>query len=110
MVERLIVCAASILCLGAAAAQPLADPTRPPGAGSREPRAAASAPRTRLQSVLIAPERSIAIIDGRQVGIGDRVGEATLVSIAPTEVVLRRGAEHETLKLFPSGVEKRPRP
>ena len=106
MVERVIAFLLGGVTALAAAAQPLSDPTRPPGARTGEAFAPAPAP-TRLQSVLIGPERSIAVIDGRAVALGERVGEAIVVSIAPSEVVLRRGADYQTLKLLPPGVEKK---
>jgi MSHA biogenesis protein MshK len=97
--------AASLLALAPAAAQPLADPTRPPGEGAAQAQPGDSA-GGRLQSVLISSRRSVAVIDGRTVALGERVGDATLVSIAPAEVVLQRGAERRTLKLH-AGLEKK---
>jgi hypothetical protein len=107
MAERLIMLAASTLLAGAAFAQPLADPTRPPAQGPAQLRQAEPA-RQRLQSVLISAGRSIAVIDGRPVALGGRVGGATLVSIEPSEVTLQRGAARERLTLLPSAIEKRP--
>jgi MSHA biogenesis protein MshK len=106
MAERLIMLAASSLFAATALAQPLADPTRPPREGPAEQRQAEAAP-TRLQSVLISAGRSIAVIDGRAVRVGERVGDATLVSIAPSEVTLQRGAERQRLTLLPGAVEKK---
>lgn len=108
MAQRLIALAVTGLFATAAAAQ-LADPTRPAALGALEQGApaAASAPPSRLQSVLISPGRRVAVIDGRMVSLGDRVGDSKLIAVAPTEVVLERGARRETLKLLPSGVEKK---
>ena len=91
----------------AALGQPLGDPMRPPEASaspSIEPRTEAS---TRLQSVLISGHRRAAVIDGRSVGLGERIGDATVVAISPSEVTLQRGSERQTLKLYP-GTEKKP--
>jgi len=108
MAERLIVLAASSLLAGASLAQPLADPTRPPTAGPAvELRQGEPAP-TRLQSILISSGRSVAVIDGRAVRVGERVGNAILVSIAPSEVTLQRGAELQRLTLLPNAIEKKP--
>ena len=108
MVERLR--ATIVLALLPVAAWPaahaqtgLADPTRPPsvvaGASSDGgPRAAES----RLQSVLISPTRRLAVIDGRTVALGEKVGEATLVQVAETQVTLKLGNELKTLELFPA--------
>jgi len=109
MAERLIVLAVAAALAGTALAQPLADPTRPPAQGPSELHSAPSgvAP-SRLQSVLISAGRSVAVIDGRPVRLGERVGDATLVSIEPSEVTLERGAARERLTLLPSAIEKRP--
>jgi MSHA biogenesis protein MshK len=107
MAERLISFAAASVLAGAALAQPLADPTRPPMQGRPELRQS-EAPSTRLQSVLISAGRNTAVIDGRAVRVGDRVGDAILVSIEPSEVTLQRGAAVERLTLLPGAVEKRP--
>jgi len=108
MAERLIVLAAAGLLAGAALAQPLADPMRPPVESSAERSAATEIASSRLQSVLISPGRSVAVIDGRAVRLGERVGDATLISIEPSEVTLERGAARERLTLLPSAIEKRP--
>lgn len=97
-----------------AVAQALPDPTRPAllPRGSGEGAAAApvpAAPAPVLQSVLIARDRSIAIISGQRFDLGDHVGDARIVRITETEVVLRSGDAQTTLKLFPQ-VEKRNRP
>ena len=107
MAERLIVLAAASVFAGATLAQPLADPTRPPMQGPAELRQS-EAPSSRLQSVLISAGRSVAVIDGRAVQLGERVGDATLVSIEPSEVTLQRGAARERLTLLPGAIEKRP--
>ena len=75
------------------------DPTRP---ATFTPSAAASpAGRPRLESVLIAPDRRIAVISGQRVQVGDRVYGAEVVSITEGAVVLRTGQASETLALFP---------
>jgi MSHA biogenesis protein MshK len=80
-------------------AAPFADPTRPatftPGA------APVPTGRPRLESVLIGPDRRIAIISGQRVQLGDRIGAAEVVSITESAVVLRSGLTSETLPLFP---------
>jgi MSHA biogenesis protein MshK len=57
--------------------------------------------------VLISPGRKLAVIDGRTVTLGERVGDATVVAIAPAQVILQRGGSYQTLKLHP-GIEKKP--
>ena len=108
MVERLIIllAAASVLS-GPVLAQPLADPTRPPVPGVASTKQIEPA-RQRLQSVLISADRRVAVIDGRAVPLGGRVGDALLVSIEPSEVTLQRGAARERLTLLPSAIDKKP--
>jgi MSHA biogenesis protein MshK len=104
MAQRLMLVLALATASGAFA-QVLSDPTRPPSfsPATENPRNEAS----RLQSVLISPGRKLAVIDGRTVKLGERVGDARVVAIAPAQVILQRGAEYQTLKLHP-GVEKKP--
>jgi len=81
------------------------DPTRPP--------AVLFAPQERetvdvgpvLQSVSFASGRRTAIISGQNVKTGSKIGEARVISIRETEVVLKTGNSLQTLKLFPD-VEK----
>jgi len=90
-------------------AQALSDPTQPPAATDAvsAPGGAQSSPQlSRLQSVLIAPGRRIAIIDGVTVPLGGKLGDATLVRLSETEAVLRKGGETEVLKLLP-GIERK---
>jgi len=82
----------------------LADPTRPPDFAAMGSSAAPSGPL--LQSVLISPERSVAVIDGETIPLGGKYGSATLVRIGETEVELQEGRDIRRLRLFP-GVERR---
>ncbi len=80
------------------------DPTRPPAALSAPvagPIADSSAPL--VQTILVSQRaggRRIALIDGKFYRQGQRVGDAVLETIRPTEVVLRQGKQRTTLKLF----------
>ncbi len=79
----------------------LRDPTRPPEqVGQSGEAGAPSGPI--LQSVLLSPTRKIAVISGQTVKLGEKFGDATLVRITESEVVLRSGSELQTLRLFPS--------
>lgn len=90
----------------AALAQAMTDPTRPPVehvvTESREP--APSEPV--LQSVMITPTLKAAIINGEMVKLGGTFGNAQLVKVSESEVVLKSGNETQVLKMYP-GVEKR---
>lgn len=99
-----------VLVLGVVAsahAQGLSDPTRPPNAPAAGPGEDAAPVGTQLQSVLISQGRRLAIINGNTVALGDTVGEAKVVKITETEVVLQKGNETEVLKLYP-GIDKQP--
>jgi MSHA biogenesis protein MshK len=104
---RCIAAAGAMFLMAGAQAQVLSDPTRPPSAGP-ESSGGQDASATRLQSVLLSPGRKIAVINGVAIPLGGMVGEARLVKITETEVVLKSGNETEVLKLFP-GVEKEQR-
>lgn len=89
-----------LLLAGVARAAPFADPTQPPAA--RDASNAGGTPGgPRIESILIAPDRRLAVIDGQQVTIGSRVGSGSVVRITETQVVVRDGEGEQTLKLFP---------
>lgn len=92
-----------------AGAQNLPDPTRPPASlgAVLDGAAAESNLGPRLQSVLIAPGRRVAIVSGQMVEVGGKVGEAKVVAISESEVVLKNGKDVQILKLFPD-IEKHP--
>lgn len=91
-----------LVALGAQA-QALRDPTRPPGDSGLtvQGEEAAPAAANRLQSVLISSGRRIAVISGQAVPLGGMFGEARVVKITETEVVLKKGEETEVLRMFP---------
>lgn len=89
------------LSMRMAEAQALTDPTRPPHQLEQGGMAMGAAAGPTLQSVLISPGRRVAIISGQTVGLGDQFGDAKLIRITESEVVLRNGSELQTLKLFP---------
>lgn len=99
---------ALVLMIAIAQAAPFADPFRPPRqaeqpAGSER---AAPAAATRLESVLIAPDRRIAVIDGQQYMEGARFGSGRVLRISEAEVVIRHPDRDEALRLFPQGMKK----
>lgn len=95
------------LPLSIAQAQVLVDPTRPPMSVDRPGAVEEAPPASQLQSILISGRRRLAVINGNTVALGDRIGEARVVRITETEVVLKTGEETEVLKMFP-GIEKQP--
>lgn len=110
MAGRLMPCLLSlpaVLVAGIADAQALADPTRPPAemavlaeAGSNEMAGAATAG---LQSIIIKKHgRPAALIHGKVVELGGKVGEARLVLVKENAVVLLAAdGSRETLSLTP---------
>lgn len=100
------------------AAQAPADPTRPmalpaaaasASAGGLPPAAAAPASAPQLQSVQTSRQGApSALVDGRVVRIGDRVGAGAVIAIDGQGLTLRsaRGAEHRLL--LAGGIRKTP--
>jgi len=88
------------------AAQPLRDPTRPPGDAVVNTVAGTNASRARsgmvLQTVLISTDRTTAVISGRVVSVGDTISGLKLVEIREGEVVLKGSKGSRTLRLFPA--------
>jgi len=87
----------------------LADPMRPPASVSEPVSAGApnvAAPNG-LQTIIVGRgHKPMAVINGMMVGLGDKVGEATLVKLSESEAVLQGPAGREVLQLLP-GVGKK---
>lgn len=90
----------SLMSCRLALAQTLADPTRP-STMQVSPAGAEAVTGPVLQSILMAPNRHIAIISGQAVALNGKYGDQTLIRMSETEVVLRNGKELQILKLFP---------
>lgn len=105
--------ALALLAHTSAMAQSLADPTRPAGANDRSAAAPArsaapTAPAAwpQLQSLQISAQgESSALVDGRVVRVGERIGEVTVVAI-DAQGVLLRGARFEQRIALSPGVAK----
>ena len=93
----------ALLAPGTAPAQITTDPTRPAIGVAVE--AQEGAVTSQLQTVVIAPGRNAAIINGVMVKIGEKYGDAVLERVTEDRVVLRSGAARQELRLHP-GVEK----
>jgi MSHA biogenesis protein MshK len=99
--------AAMLLVPAMAEAQAIViDPTRPPVGYLATDGEAAEGGGAMLQSVLISPTQRTAIISGVVVKLGEKYGDAVLIRVAESEVVLRSGGANRVLKLYP-GVTKR---
>jgi MSHA biogenesis protein MshK len=98
-----------------AVAGPLPDPTRPPaiagftGNEGQQDGQVAPAESRGLEFVLISPGRRTAIINGHEVELGAKYGDATLIEINEGSVVLRSAQGRKSvLTMFPGvGVVKR---
>lgn len=76
------------------------DPTQPPAgrlAAAAEPAEAASI--LRLQAIMRVGTRVSAVIDGRTLTVGDRVGDARILAIHPHAVVIDRQGQQQELRL-----------
>lgn len=98
-----------VCCSAGVVAEQLNDPTRPaidlvPGvAGSTNDSSAPekSAPQG-LQSVLISGKRESAIINGIEVGLGQKYGDAILTTVNETCVVLVGPEGRQVLHMYPT--------
>ena len=103
---RALILLALIAMPAVAAAQALADPTRPPHQFTNPDAVVNDSSGGPLQSILISGERKAAVINGRVVPLGGAYGKSRVVSITPTEVVLKGDeSSFEVLKIYPR-VEK----
>lgn len=93
-----------------AQAQDLADPMRPPAfalpAGATGEQTSGGGPV--LQSTLLSEGRRIAMIDGKPMKVGDRIGRARIISIDPGTVTLREANRTRVLQLYPGVGVTRP--
>ncbi len=105
-----------IYCLGlplTVGAQVLSDPLRPATyaePGSRAVKSAAlpaeeSLPELRLHSVLISVGRSVAVINGARLQVGDRLEGFQLVKIERQQVELNNGTKSIVLRRTGSGIK-----
>ncbi len=86
---------------GLAMAASLPDPTRPPQRFVElAKRVPAVSDHWRLGSILIAPQRRVAVINGQSMSLGEQLNGAQLVSIEPGRVCLRRGTKEIVLELL----------
>ncbi len=93
---------------GSASAQ-LADPTRPANAqfDAATPGAAASV-ESGVQTVILRRDgKSAAVINGRHVVVGDKLGDKRIIRISESEVVLTGDSGREVIKVTPA-IEKKP--
>jgi hypothetical protein len=107
---RILACALlfSVLpCVNACAAAGLDDPTRPafemvPGLDGQSVDANSTTAPSGLQSVILAGKREAAIINGVEVEVGKKYGDATLTVVNETCVVLMGPEGRQVMHMYPS--------
>lgn len=89
----------------------LQDPTRPPNASLTGSSAESDMADNKifLSTILISPERRVAVINGKALRKGDQVGAGQIIKINPSEVVLKVGKDTEILSLLPKALKLRTR-
>lgn len=93
------------------AAEPLSDPTRPPAAVEAPAAGAADGGAPVLQSVILGKgRRPTAIISGQRVELNGMLGEARVIRIAETEVILDGPAGRQVLKMTPEALKRQAKP
>ncbi|HXE41235.1 MAG TPA: hypothetical protein VN639_22410 [Azonexus sp.] len=100
--------AIALLLFASSAIAQSADPTRPPAnwLTPEDPSATGEGGGVRLQSVKIPQRgRAVAVISGKTVVVGERIGEATLIRVSEREAVLQ-GADGVTHLYLTPDVEK----
>lgn len=80
----------------------LSDPTRPPGASAGGENDDGGGSGGHLQSVILSGGRKLAIIDGVAYKVGERVGDARVLSIDAEVVRLRDAQGVQVLRLSPA--------
>lgn len=89
---------------GADFAAGLPDPTRPYAKPERSAAARAvnvpSMPFI-LQSTLVAPDRKLALINGKLARVGERVGDVEILEIQPHQVIVSRAGVRQVVRLLP---------
>lgn len=83
----------------------LEDPTRPAGYGA-DPGTGTQG--WTLNSTLVGPERRIAVINGQYVSEGEMLGNARVLHIRNSDVVIESGGKRIILHLLPGTVKKYP--
>ena len=120
MQPRLTLSVMALAWAASAHAQPITDPTRPPPAAAlaspvgaiapaRAASAVAPAAGPQLQALQLPTDGSAsALVDGRVVRAGDRLGEHTIVAIDARGLTLRSARGSTQLMSLLSGVTKTP--
>lgn len=88
------------LCGAAMADEILRDPTRP---YSAHVGGVSVAPRFAVHAIIVSPERRVAIVNGRRVGVGASVDGATVIAIEKDHLILDQNGQRITAYLNAGG-------
>lgn len=95
------------LACGPLAAEQLGDPLRPPGASSTGARKASQRQVVwTLGAVLISPQRSVAMINGQAVQLGQHISGYRLVKVEQNRVVLQKNQKQIVVRRSGTGLKK----
>lgn len=93
-------------CIVFSATKALIDPTMSSDDSAAVGLNAESSNEPVLQSVLISPNRKIAVINGKTFMVGEKIGDATLIKVSDHNAVLRNGnGTIKTLNMHPRAVK-----
>lgn len=103
---RMIVASLAVVCMAPAGVRADAlgdfpDPTRPIGRAPAAPREPVEQRRDELEATFISAARKLALINGRYVAVGDKVGDAVVADIRAYEVVLTSRYGQRVLRMVP---------
>jgi MSHA biogenesis protein MshK len=102
---RILIAWLGLLLALAPAAAGMRDPTRPPPGHAADP--GALPPASRLTSVMVRPGgRSVAIVNGQPVRVGERLPEGVVTGIDEGGLWLRTDAGRQRLRLLPAVARK----
>lgn len=93
--------------VGTASGQALVDPMRPAEIPDQAPARERRVSEPGVRVILTSPERSLAVIDGKVVAVGEEVRGGTLVGLTDSAAVLRKDGGRDVLLMHPD-IEKRP--
>lgn len=108
MIHRPVISAVLVMSLyfPAMSNAQLEDPMRPPAYQQLPASVTASSENLwALSSILISPDRRVAVINGQTVHVGDRLGESVVTRIEPSSVKLKSKGREITVSLLPKIVK-----
>lgn len=105
-IHGLLLASGIALSATATAAETLPDPMRPPSASAYTRSGKSVQQHYYLNSILISPEHRSAIINGKRVVVGDRVGNARVTQIQGNVVTIVVSGKTRTLTLLPLSIKK----